>query len=82
MGTLVNLLNPRTVVLGGLLADVFVAAEDTVTHAVGRVALNASLDAVRLAPAGCGADAVLVGAAETMWQHLLVDPAATLGAVP
>jgi predicted NBD/HSP70 family sugar kinase len=80
VGTLVNLLNPRAVVLGGLLADVLETADGAVTGGVQRVALRASLEEVRLAPAACGSDAVLVGAAETMWQHLLVDPAATLGA--
>jgi predicted NBD/HSP70 family sugar kinase len=79
VGTLVNLLNPRAVVLGGLLADVLETAEEGVTAAVQRVALRASLEEVLLAPAACGADAVLVGAAESMWQHLLVDPAVTLG---
>ena len=81
VATLVNVLNPGTVVLGGLLGDVFVAAGDTVAQGLRRTALTASLEPLHLAAAGCGPDAVLVGAAETMWQHLLVDPAATLGAV-
>jgi predicted NBD/HSP70 family sugar kinase len=80
VGTLVNLLNPRAVVLGGLLGDVHAAVGDTVSDAVRGVALAACLEHVRLVTAECGEDAVLVGAAETMWQRLLADPVATLGA--
>jgi predicted NBD/HSP70 family sugar kinase len=78
VGTLVNLLNPRMVVLGGLLSDVYEVAGREVEAAVGSVALRACLDEVRLAPTACGKDAVLIGAAETMWRDLLADPATTL----
>jgi len=78
VGALVNLLNPRMVVLGGLLSDVYEIATDRVHAGVAAVALRACFDEVRLAAAACGPDAVLVGAAETMWRDLLEDPAATL----
>ena len=80
VGTLVNMLNPRMVVLGGLLSDVYEVATAQVEAGVKAVALRACLDEVRLAATACGPDAVLVGAAETMWLDLLEDPAATLAA--
>jgi predicted NBD/HSP70 family sugar kinase len=79
VGTIVNLLNPRRVVLGGLLRDVFDVAGDRVEDSMAAVVLRACAEEVTLVAAGCGEDAVLVGAAETLWQRLLVDPAATLG---
>ncbi len=80
VGTLVNLLNPRAVVLGGLLGDVHATVADTLADAVRSVALAACLEQVDLVTAECGEDAVLVGAAETLWESLLADPVATLGA--
>jgi predicted NBD/HSP70 family sugar kinase len=78
VGTLVNVLNPRMVILGGLLRDVYDVAGPEVEAGVRSVALRACLDEVRLASATCGPDAVLVGAAERMWRELLEDPAASL----
>jgi predicted NBD/HSP70 family sugar kinase len=78
VGTLVNLLNPRMVILGGLLRDVHDAAGPEVEAGVRAVALRACLDEVQLASAARGPDAVLVGAAETMWLQLLEDPATSL----
>jgi predicted NBD/HSP70 family sugar kinase len=80
VGTLVNVLNPRMVILGGLLRDVHDVAAREVEAGVRAVALHACLEEVRLASAACGTDAVLVGAAETMWLELLEDPATTLAA--
>jgi predicted NBD/HSP70 family sugar kinase len=78
VGTLVNLLNPQMVILGGLLRDVYDVAAPDVEAGVRAVALRACLEEVQLASAACGPDAVLVGAAETMWLELLEDPATML----
>jgi predicted NBD/HSP70 family sugar kinase len=78
VGTLVNVLNPRMVILGGLLRSVYDAAGDDVEAGLRSVALRACLDEVRLAAAACDPDAVLVGAAESLWLQLLEDPAASL----
>jgi predicted NBD/HSP70 family sugar kinase len=80
VGTLVNLLNPRMVILGGLLRDVYDVAAPEVECGVRAVTLQACLEEVQLASAACGPDAVLVGAAENMWLQLLQDPARTLPA--
>jgi predicted NBD/HSP70 family sugar kinase len=70
----VNLVNPRLVVLGGILQEVLRAAGDEVRAALDATALRAAAEQVRLALPGLGADAVLAGAAEVVWQELLADP--------
>jgi predicted NBD/HSP70 family sugar kinase len=82
VGTLVNILNPRTVILGGLLQCVYEAASEEVDAGMRAVALRACLEEVRLAGAACDPDAVLVGAAESLWLRLLEDPAASLAPPP
>jgi predicted NBD/HSP70 family sugar kinase len=82
VGTLVNVFNPRMVILGGLLRSVYDAAGDEVDTGLRRVALRACLDEVRLAGAACVPDAVLVGAAESLWLRLLEDPVASLAPPP
>jgi predicted NBD/HSP70 family sugar kinase len=82
VGSLVNVLNPRMVILGGLLQSVYRAAGDEVEAGMRSVALRACLDEVRLAAAACDPDAVLVGAAETVWLRLLEDPATSLAPPP
>ena len=51
MGTLVNVLNPRMVILGGLLQSVYARRATRWRRGCGRVALRACLDEVRLAGA-------------------------------
>jgi predicted NBD/HSP70 family sugar kinase len=82
VGALVNVLNPRMVILGGLLQSVYDAAGDEVDAGLRSVALRACLEEVRLAGAACLPDAVLVGAAESVWLRLLEDPAASLTPPP
>jgi predicted NBD/HSP70 family sugar kinase len=82
LGTLVNILNPRTVILGGLLQSVYEAASEEVDAGLRAVALRACLEEVRLAGAACVPDAVLVGAAESLWLRLLEDPATSLAPPP
>jgi predicted NBD/HSP70 family sugar kinase len=82
VGTLVNVLNPRMVILGGLLRSVYETAGHEVDAGLESVALRACLDEVRLAGAACVPDAVLVGAAESLWLRLLEDPAASLASPP
>jgi predicted NBD/HSP70 family sugar kinase len=82
VGILVNVLNPRMIILGGLLRSVYRVAGDEVESGLRSVALRACLDEVLLAPAACVPDAVLVGAAEAVWLRLLEDPAATLAPPP
>jgi predicted NBD/HSP70 family sugar kinase len=79
LATIVNVLNPQLVILGGLLREVFPAVEDGVRRTLERAALAAAVQQVELAVPSLGGDAVLVGAAEVAWHDLLSDPAEVLG---
>ncbi|HSK26779.1 MAG TPA: ROK family transcriptional regulator [Jiangellales bacterium] len=74
LGALVNVLNPAMVVLGGVLAEVFGAAEMTVRKALAESAIDAAAEQVRLTLPALGADSVLLGAAELAFTDLLADP--------
>jgi hypothetical protein len=54
----------------------FVAAK--VEETLDRRALRAPREVVRVVPTALGADATLIGAAETAFEPFLVDPAAWL----
>ncbi|HEY6798109.1 MAG TPA: ROK family transcriptional regulator [Kineosporiaceae bacterium] len=82
LAAVVNLLNPRLVIIGGVLGEVFGAARDAVRAALDATALTASADQVQLALPRLGADAVLVGASELAWEELLADPVAVMTGVP
>lgn len=76
---LVNILNPRRVVLGGLFSRIHPFAADHVEEVLDRYALAAPRRLVAVVPAALGADAPLLGAAEMALEPLLADPAAWLG---
>jgi predicted NBD/HSP70 family sugar kinase len=75
---LVNLFNPSLVVLGGVFGRMapFVAGE--VEAVLDQRALRGPRDVVRVIPTRLGADATLIGAAESAFEPFLVDPAAWL----
>ena len=75
IGSLVNVLNPDMVILGGVLSSVFELAEDTVRQVVERQSLDGPHRDLRLAAAGLGGDSSLIGAAELAFELLLSDPA-------
>lgn len=79
---LVNLLNPRLIILGGLLSGVFAATEATVLESLGASALRAPAEQVHLVGPRLGNDAVLVGASELAWEDLLSDPVSALESCP
>ncbi len=74
IGNVVNLVNPRLVVLGGVFQEVLRVAGDEVRGAVEATALRATAEQLQLAAPQLGPDAVLAGAAEVVWQELLADP--------
>jgi predicted NBD/HSP70 family sugar kinase len=78
LASIVNLVNPRLIVLGGLLREVYPATGEVVQQALRRGALRAPAGQVRVEVPKLGGNAVLLGAAEMAWQHLLDDPARTL----
>ena len=79
LAAVVNVLNPRVVILGGPHAALhpFVAA--SIDEGLARYALPASRSVVRVVPGRLGVDAMLVGAAEAAFESLLADPAAWFG---
>jgi len=80
LATVVNIFNPDLIVLGGLLRELYPQVAGEVQRVMLAGALAAPAGQVRLALPELGDDAVLLGAAETVWQRALVDPAGALRA--
>jgi predicted NBD/HSP70 family sugar kinase len=76
---LVNVLNPRVIVLGGLFAQAHPFLDGALDRELDRMALRGPRGMVRVTPAGLGIDAPLVGAAELALEPFLADPAGWLG---
>ncbi len=72
---LVNVLNPRLVVLGGLFGRIHPYVNHTLEDALDHFALPAPRALVRIVPARLGVDAPLLGAGELALEPLLADPA-------
>jgi predicted NBD/HSP70 family sugar kinase len=71
ISSLVNVLNPETVILGGTLADVFSFAGEVVQAEVTKQALPPDEDGLKLVLPGLGADSMLLGAAERVFDTAL-----------
>ena len=78
LATIVNVFNPDLIVLGGLLQELYPRVSTEVLRVLHAGALAAPAEQVRLALPELGDDAVLLGAAETVWQRVLLDPASAL----
>ncbi|MBF8290748.1 MAG: hypothetical protein HW391_1716 [Chloroflexi bacterium] len=76
---LVNILNPRRVVLGGLFSRIHPFVVDRMDLTLDHYALAAPRRLVSVVPSTLGVDAPLLGAAEMAFEPLLDDPAAWLG---
>jgi len=76
---LVNIFNPRLVVLGGLFGRLLPDLRGSLETELRRRALPASRALVTIVPATLGIDAPLLGAAELAFEPLLADPAAWFG---
>jgi predicted NBD/HSP70 family sugar kinase len=76
---LVNMFNPRLIVLGGLLGRIHPFIGEAVDLELDRLVLPAPRRQVRVVPAALGVDAPLLGAAELAFEPLLADPARWLG---
>jgi predicted NBD/HSP70 family sugar kinase len=79
LGGLVNVLNPRLVILGGPNARLLPLIRPQLDAELERYALPASRSDLRVVPAALGVDAPLLGAAEMAFDALLSDPAAFFG---
>ncbi len=75
---LVNILNPRVIVLGGLFTRAYPFMEAAILAELDRLALRGPRGLVRIAPGALGMDAPLIGAAELALEPFLADPAAWL----
>jgi predicted NBD/HSP70 family sugar kinase len=75
---LVNIFNPRLVVLGGLFGRIHPFVGGALEAELDRRALPGPRALVRVVPARLGVDAPLLGAAELAFEPLLADPAAWL----
>jgi predicted NBD/HSP70 family sugar kinase len=82
VANMVNLLNPRLVVMGGSLEKVLSLAQVHVEAALDQHAMAAARGMVELLPSGLGADGSLLGAAELAFGPLLADPMGAVGALP
>jgi predicted NBD/HSP70 family sugar kinase len=71
---LINVFNPRLVVLGGFFGRIHPFVDGTVRAELDRLTLPASRAAVAIVPATLGVDAPLRGAAELAFEPLLADP--------
>lgn len=79
LAALVNVLNPRLIVLGGQFSRIFPFVRASLEAELGRRALRAPRALVRVVPASLGVDAPLLGAAELAFEPILADPAAWIG---
>lgn len=72
---IVNTFNPEVIVLGGILREIYPSVRDEANQALRQGALEGPREQVRVVLPGLGGDAVLVGAAERVFEALLADPA-------
>lgn len=73
---LINVLDPSTVVLGGLLERIYPYVVDSIRAELQIRVMPAMRDSVSVVPSVLGVDAPLLGAAELAWERILNDPAA------
>ncbi len=78
LANMVNLLNPRVIVLGGYLGSLFPLVSAEINEALAERALEASCRSVTISGPGLGGDSVLLGAAEIAFDSLFVDPVAAI----
>jgi len=75
LGTIVNVLNPERIVLGGFLASLLAYDPDGLRTALSARALGPALEGVDIVSAQLGANLLLVGAAHRAFEPLVDDPA-------
>ena len=74
LATLINVFNPRMIVLGGFLARVYPFAAAEMYGEISRRALAVTRSGVVIEPSSLGDEAQLLGAAERGFERLLADP--------
>jgi predicted NBD/HSP70 family sugar kinase len=79
IASLVNVLNPRMVVVGGIFERLHPLLAAAAQEAVTAHALPPTREGLEIVPGSLGVDAPIIGAAELAFEPLLVDPALQLG---
>lgn len=74
LANLINIFNPRRVVLGGYLSPIYPFILKTIHSVVQERALKWSSEATDIVVASCGSDASLMGAIATIYDHVLNYP--------
>jgi predicted NBD/HSP70 family sugar kinase len=74
IATLVNVLNPSLVIVGGLFARIYPLIEEQMKLESARLSLRPSSAVVSIVPSALGVEAPLLGAAELAFEQLLDDP--------
>lgn len=77
LGTMVTIFNPDLIILGGFLGSLFDAEPVRLRNIIARESLAPQLSAVRIVRPTLGAENLLIGAAELVFQPLLADPGNT-----
>lgn len=77
LANVVNVFNPKVVVLGGNLVDLFTLGHEQVAESMAREAMTAARSMVDVRVSGLGDDSSLIGAAESVFRDVLADPLAT-----
>ena len=80
LGTVVNVLNPERIVLGGFLASLLAYDPQGLRAALETRALAPAMEGVDIVSAQLGANLLLVGAAHRALEPLVDDPASMSGA--
>jgi len=75
----VNVLNPQLIVLGGFLAALHAVDPDRLDRAVAALTLDAAFADVSIRPAILGSNLLMIGAAELVFEALLLDPQSDRG---
>lgn len=75
LSTLVNIVNPELVILGGFLGTLYATDPSRMEEAVASKTMHGPREDVRFARASMGSDVFLVGAAQQAFAAVLTDPA-------
>ncbi|TXL62204.1 ROK family protein [Aeromicrobium terrae] len=78
LATIVNMLNPQVVVLGGFLASLHRLVGADIVREMHDAAMQAPGRMVKICTPGLGQNSVLLGAAELAFEALLADPVGVL----
>lgn len=76
LGTVVNVLNPERIVLGGFLSSLLAYDADGLREAIAPRALGPAMEGVDIVSSQLGSNLLLVGAAHRALEPVVADPAA------